>query len=192
LVKTLHGDEIDAAASALGMRRGKQIELETQDEIGVLMDYVIHNVFRDGRNAVERMLEEDPPAEGLAELRLLRSMEDAHYAVLRVESRLAGLGLNCLDGPEEIPIVLVDVGLGRTAVRGMALAARIHSPAEGWWMTTGAALPVPDTRGTNADDHPRVRGVGGVAGHHLRQAGRGPGRAGGGADGGGGGAGRAE
>jgi hypothetical protein len=142
LVKTLSQGDIGAAASALGMRHGKAIELETHDEIAVLMDYAIHEIRRDGKNAVQRMLEEDPPPEGSAELRLLRSMKDARHTILEVESTARGLGVHCLDGPERAAIFLVDNGFSRTAMPGAALAARIHSPGNGWWMTTGAALPL--------------------------------------------------
>ncbi|MDB5302003.1 MAG: hypothetical protein JWO87_3666 [Phycisphaerales bacterium] len=163
LVKTLNRDEIGAAAAALGMLHGKHIDLETEDEISVMMDYAIHNLFRDGRNAVDRMLEEDPPPEGSPELRLLRSMQKSHYTIFTVQTPIPGLGVRGLDGMEKTPIVIVDLGFGATAVPGMALATRIHSPGEGWWMTTGAALPI-NAKALSGiireiDDHTRRFGV---------------------------------
>jgi hypothetical protein len=142
LVETLSRDEIGAAAAALGMRRGKTIELETEDEIGVMMDYAIYNLFRDGRNAVDRMLEENPPPERSIELRLLRSMQKSHFTIFEVQKPIPGFGVRGLDGPEKTPILLVDMGFSVTAVPGLALATRIHSPGDGWWITTGAALPL--------------------------------------------------
>jgi len=142
LAKMLSGEEIKAAASALGMLQGKNIDLQTEDELCVVMDYAIYNVFRDGRNAVDRWLEDDPPPEGSNELRLLRSMQNSHYTIVHVQMTIPGFGVRGLDGPEKAPIVIVDVGLSATAQRGLALATRIHSPGEGWWMTTGAALPL--------------------------------------------------
>src|SRR5690349_5239041 len=115
LVESLGKPEIDAASAALGMRRGKRIELETEDEICVLMDFAIHNQFRNGRNAVARMLEEDPPPEGSIERRILESMLSAHFAILAVESAIPGFGVRALEEPAETPIVLVDVGFSRTA-----------------------------------------------------------------------------
>ncbi len=54
LVKTLTSQDIGIAANALCMRGGKNIDLETEDEISVLMDYAIYDVVRDGRNVVDR------------------------------------------------------------------------------------------------------------------------------------------
>ena len=142
LVKTLNRDEIGAAAAALGMLHGKRIDLETEDEIAVMMDYAIHYLFRDGRNAVDRLLDADPPPEGSPELRLLRSMRKSQYTIFTVHEPITGLGVHGLEGPQRTPIVIVDQNLSGTAAPGTALATRIHSPGEGWWMTTGAALPL--------------------------------------------------
>jgi len=150
LAQTLSSDEISAAAKALGMLHGKTIDVETKDEIAVMMDYAIHDLSRDGRNAVQRMLEDHPPPEGSAELRLLRSMRNSHYTLLAVQAPIPGFGVRGFDGVEQKPIVVVDVGFGTTAVPGAALATRLHSPGEGWWMTMGAALPI------NADAMQRI------------------------------------
>jgi hypothetical protein len=142
LAKTLDKEDIDAAASALGMLHGKQIELQTHDEINVIMDYAIHSLFRDGRNAVDRLLEADAYPEGSPELRLLRAMREARFTLFEVTATIPGFGVHGLDGPAKTPIVIVDLGFSKTARPGMALATRICSPGEGWWMTTGAALPL--------------------------------------------------
>jgi hypothetical protein len=142
LAKALGKDELLAAASALGMLRGKQIDLQTEDELSVIVEYAIHTLFRDGRNAIDRMLEENPPPEGSLELRLLRSMQNSHHTIFEVQAVIPGFGVRGLDGPRKTPRVLVDLGFSTTAVPGLALATRIHSPGEGWWMTTGASLPL--------------------------------------------------
>jgi hypothetical protein len=142
LVEALKPDEVMEAARALGMLDGKQIALETQDEIGVLMDFAIHNVYRDGINAVDRMLRENPPAEGSDRMRLLHSLQASHHSILIIESVIPGIGVRACDGPKQTPLLLIDLGFGDTARAGMAVATRIHSPGEGWWMTTGAALPL--------------------------------------------------
>jgi len=142
LMKTLEQDDVGAAASALGMLHGKHIDLETEDEMCVLMDYAIHSIFHDGRNAVDRLLATDPYPEGSPELRLLRSMQRSHFTILEVTSPIPGFGVHALDGPGRTPIVLLDVGFSQTAVPGNAMATRIHSPGEGWWMSTGAGLPL--------------------------------------------------
>ena len=142
LVQSLNREEIGAAASALGMLHGKRIELETEDEISVVMDYAIHNPFRGGRNAVHRLLESNPFPDGSTELRLLRAMQNSHFTTFDVTLPIPGLGVRGLDGPTKTPIVIVDIGFSTTAEPGMVLATRIFSPGDGWWMTTGSALPL--------------------------------------------------
>jgi hypothetical protein len=142
LAKTLTSQDIGIAAAALGMRRGKNIDLETEDEISVLMDHAIYDVVRDGRNAVDRLIEDDPPPEGSMELRLLHSMQKARYTIFEVQTPIPGFGVRGLEGPERNPVLLVDLGFSATAVPGLVLATRIHSPGEGWWVATGAALPL--------------------------------------------------
>ncbi|HEY8749274.1 MAG TPA: SEC-C metal-binding domain-containing protein [Tepidisphaeraceae bacterium] len=142
LVERFSRDDIDAAARELGMLHDNKIVLETEDELGVVLDYAIYAIFRDGRNAVDRMLEEEPPPEGSPEMRVLRAMKDSHYTILDVQEVIPGVGVRGLDGPKHVPILVVDMGFSQTATTGMALATRILSPAEGWWMTSGAALPV--------------------------------------------------
>lgn len=143
LVESLSGEEMRDAASALGILRGKNgIELQTRDEINVLMDYAIHNLFRDGKNAVDRLLETNPFSEDSPEQRLLRALRKSHFSLFEATATIPGLGVRGLDGPEQTPIVIVDIGFSQTAVPGAVLATRIYSPEEGWWMTTGTALPL--------------------------------------------------
>jgi hypothetical protein len=142
LVQSLSREDLDAAVSALGVGRGRRIELETEDELCVVMDHAIHDVYRDGLNAVDRLLKEDPPAQGSAEMRVLRSLQNSHYTLFRVQTLVPGFGVRGLAGTDETPTLLVDLGFSATATPGMALATRLQSPGEGWWMTTGAALPL--------------------------------------------------
>src|SRR6266542_1842173 len=109
LVKMLNPQDLDIAASALGVLRGKRtIELETEDEIAVVMDYAIHNIYRDGRNAVDRLLEQNEFPEGSTELRLLRAHQDAHFTILEVTTPIRGFGVRALDGPQKEPVMIVD------------------------------------------------------------------------------------
>jgi hypothetical protein len=142
MAKMLDGEEIRAAARSLGVLNGEHVDIEPEDELTAVADYAVFNLFRSGRNAVDRLLEEDPPPEGSTELRLLRLMQESHYTIFEVEKAIPGFGVRGFDGPERIPIVLVDLGFSATAAPGALLATRICSPGEGWWMSTGAALPI--------------------------------------------------
>ncbi len=144
LVESLNKDDIGAAAAALGILHGKHIDLETEDELSVVMDYAIHNLFHDGRNAVDRLLENNLFAEDSPEFRLLEAMQKSHFTLFDVTLPIPGFGVRGLDGPAKTPITIVDVGFSTTAEPGLVLATRLFSPGEGWWMTTGAALPLSD------------------------------------------------
>lgn len=142
LVKTLSRDDIDMAARRLGILKRGVIAFETEDEAAVLMDYAIHEVYRDGINAVDRMLRDNPPPEGSAELRLLGSLKASRYTVVEVERTIPGFGLVGLEGTARRPVIVVDVNFSRTAQPGLSMATRLQSPGEGWSMTTGASLPL--------------------------------------------------
>lgn len=73
LAKSLGKDVIGDVARKLGMLNGKEILLETEDEIVVLMDTGIFDIRRDGENAVEQFLRERPPAEGTDERLILET-----------------------------------------------------------------------------------------------------------------------
>jgi hypothetical protein len=142
LVKTLSRDDIGVAAGMIGMGTRDGLELETQDEMSVLMDVAIHDVFRDEKNAVERMLEEAPPPEGSDELLLLRSLRESIYSLMEVQEVIFGVGVRAVDMLTKNSMLVVDLGFSQTARPEMMLAARLYSPGPNWWMTTGAALPV--------------------------------------------------
>lgn len=142
LAKTLISGDIPTAAQQLGMLHGKYIDLETEDESAVLMDHAIHDIFHDGLNAVGRMLLTERYVEGSDELRLLRSMQKAHFALIQVDKLLPGVGVLAVDKLRNMPILLIDKSFSHTALPGQTLVTRVHSPGEDWWMTTGAALPL--------------------------------------------------
>lgn len=100
LVESLSGEEMREAASALGILDGKNdLVLQTEDELSVLMDYAIYNLFRDGKNAVDRLLETNPFPQDSPELRLLRAMRKSHFTLFETTQAVPGLGVRGLDGP---------------------------------------------------------------------------------------------
>lgn len=142
LVKTLSKHDMELAARRLGMFNAGTLVFETEDEASVMMDYAIHEVYRDGINAIDRMLRDNPPAEGSDELRILRSLKASRYTLFTVEQTIPGFGLMGTEGVARTPTLLVDISFSHSAVPGLALATRLHSPEPGWSMTTGASLPM--------------------------------------------------
>jgi hypothetical protein len=141
LVKTLSKSVLDEGGKKLGILKRNVLTLDTEDELSVLMDYCIYDVRRKGANAVEHYLTASPPAADSDEMVLLQAMRQARFTVVAVESAEPGVGVHVRDLLRDESLFLVDIGLSRSASRGMVLAARVTAP-EGTSMTTGAALPV--------------------------------------------------
>src|SRR5579871_4206731 len=135
LSKLLTKEDLETAASELEMLEDGQVILETEDEASVIFDYGIYNLFRDGRNAIDRLLESDPPPEDSPEMRVLRAMKSSHYTVLKVEEAIPGVGVRAFDGTKQTSILVADVGFSHTCVPNSALGMRIYSPTGNWWMS---------------------------------------------------------
>jgi hypothetical protein len=56
LVKRLGKDVLDEGGRKLGLLKRGTLVFESEDEMAVLMDYCIFNVYRNGRNAAEQYL----------------------------------------------------------------------------------------------------------------------------------------
>ena len=141
LVQTLSRSVLNEGGQRLGILKKNVLVLDSEDEMAVLMDYCIHDVRRQGANAIERYLAESPPPPDSDEMLLLQALRQARYSLFAVESVEPGVGVHVRDLLRDESLFLVDVGFSRTASVGMILAARVMMPG-GIGMTTGAALPV--------------------------------------------------
>lgn len=142
LMALLKKEDLQTAARRLGLFRHNKMVFDSEEEMHVLMDYAIHDIFHDGLNSVDRFLRDTPPAEGSAEARLLRSLQYSRYTIFEVGSRIPGFGVEGFAGAERTPTTLVDIGFSQTARPGVSFATRLHSPNGEWHMTTGTALPL--------------------------------------------------
>ena len=141
LVKTLSKSTLEEGGKKLGIFKNNAITLDTEDEISVLMDCCIHDLRRQGKNAIEHYLAESPPAADSDEMVLLQALRQARFSLFVVEAVEPGVGVHVRDLLRDEPLFLVDVGFSRSTPLGMILAARVMAP-EGIGMTTGAALPI--------------------------------------------------
>ncbi|HKI34281.1 MAG TPA: SEC-C metal-binding domain-containing protein [Gemmataceae bacterium] len=141
LVKTLPKSVLDEGGKKLGILKKNVLVLDTEDEVAVLADYCIHDVRRQGLNAVERYLAESPPPPDSDERVLLQAMRQARYSLFVVEAVERGVGVHVHDLLRDEPLFLVDVGFSQTAPIGAVLAARVVAH-EGMVQTTGAGLPL--------------------------------------------------
>ena len=141
LAKSVSRSVIDEGGKKLGIIRQNVINLDAEDEIAVLMDFCIHDVRRQGMNAVDRYLAESPPAPEPDEQVLLEALRRARFSLFIVESTEPGVGVHVRDLLRDEPLFLVDIGCSQSASVGLVLATRVMAP-EGISMMTGAALPV--------------------------------------------------
>ena len=152
-------DAIEHAARKLGLWHKGTVVLGKEDDVCVLMDYVIYDCYEDGVNAVDRYVADRPPPPGSDKETVLRAKQQAFYAVAQVEEVLEGLGVRVYDLLSGRRLLLADIGFSRTAVEGVVLAARLI-PFEEFAMTSGAPLPL--------DGDAAVKVVSDVVGRILR------------------------
>ncbi|HSU67694.1 MAG TPA: SEC-C metal-binding domain-containing protein [Tepidisphaeraceae bacterium] len=141
LAEAVPKDAFEEVVKRLQMARGREVILETYDELAVLMDCAIFDIRRNGENLVQRFLRERPPAEGTDERMILEGMCSARHSIFRVLRVERGSGVLLLDGFRQDHVFVWDVGFSQTARRGAILACRIYSVGE-VTMTTGAGLPI--------------------------------------------------
>jgi hypothetical protein len=140
LVETLGKDAFDKAGRSLGILHNGKLVLGSEDELAVVMDYCIYDVYRGGRNAVQRMLADSPPSDP-DELALLKAQTRAYYSIFQVVGLERGAGVTVKDMLRKDTIFVMDGGFSQTAKIGFGLASRVI-PLDGFFMTGGAALPV--------------------------------------------------
>jgi len=128
------------AGRQLGIWKHETMVLDTEDQVGVLMDYAFHDCFRDGENAVDRYAAENPPVPNSDEEALLAAMTAAFFSIFHVDDVITNIGVRVSDLLTGRRHLIVDVGFGETAVPGFVIASRIL-PLDDFAMTGGAALP---------------------------------------------------
>jgi hypothetical protein len=132
---------LDAAGKRLGMLRRNAVVMDHEDELGLWMDYAIHDVWERGSNAVGRYRRDVPPEPRSDEYAVVRAMSESFYTLVRVMEALPRVGVRVLDLWADQEYLLIDMGFSRSARRGLVLATRILPFGE-FVTTSGAALPV--------------------------------------------------
>jgi hypothetical protein len=104
-------DVLDEGGANLGLLRNGVLVATGEETLPALMDHCIHDVFRNGFNAVDRMLADDPPPLGTADREFLELLPGRRF-------------------------FLADVGASHTGSPGDVFVARVVSTPE-FGMTTG-------------------------------------------------------
>lgn len=150
LMELLSKELIETGARDLGLFRRGRLVLDSEDQLSVLMDHCIYDLRRDGRNAVERSLDESPPDPDSDEMLCLRAMQSAVYSLFAIESVEPGLGVTARNLLSRDEVLVADLGLAQTAGPGLVLASRMLFFEE-FAMTGGAALSLGTLSGRERD-----------------------------------------
>jgi SEC-C motif len=143
LVKTLSKETLHEGGRRLGIFQDGKLVFDHEDQLSVLMDYCIHNIWVDGQNAIQRYREQSPPPSGSDEMVILTAMLEGYYSLIEVINTEPGVGLTVRDHLRGDTHFLADIGMSQTANPGIVFATRLFSVEEaGFLMTGGAGLPV--------------------------------------------------
>jgi hypothetical protein len=141
LIQYVSKRALDVCGRKLGVLQNNTFVLDDMDQIGVVIDYCIYDYREGNLNTVSRYIADsqlDPASEDHA---VVRAMSESFYTLVQVNDRLPGVGAIVNDLMGDRQFLLVDLGLGRTATKGMVIATRLL-PFEDFVTTSGAALPV--------------------------------------------------
>jgi len=140
LPKYLSREAFDKCGKKLGVLQDNTLLLDDLDQIGVIMDYCIYDYREGGLNAVARYIADTPLNPDSDEYAVIKAMSESFYTLLQVEEVLPGVWVRASDLMNNKEYLLVDMGLGKTAVEGIVIATRLL-PFEDFVMTSGAPLP---------------------------------------------------
>jgi hypothetical protein len=137
---------MEEIANALGIMRKGVLVYDTEDVMAVHTDCCLHDWIRDGRNLITKYSLDHPASPGTDEEFLLRAHQQAQFRILIPESVAPGAGLKCADGLSDDRLFLMDLALSNSVQIGQSLMATRTVPLDGYWMTTGAGLPISDRK----------------------------------------------
>ena len=129
----------------LGLVQGKTLALDNEEELSILFDYCLYNYRRGGKNIIERYLETSPTLATEDEMILLKAKLNSYYSLFSVEEVHQGRGATLRDILRDKTLLLMDLGIGTSAIPGMLFAGRVI-PLADFHMTTGTFIPVSDKR----------------------------------------------
>jgi len=142
VTKTIPRAAMEDVASALGIMRKGVLVFDTEEVVAVHADCCLHDWIRDGRNLITKYSLDHPASPGTDEEFLLRAHQQARFRILLPKSIAPGAGLECTDALSGEHLFLMDIAYSSSVHgRGPVMAARTV-PLDGYWMTTGAGLPI--------------------------------------------------
>jgi hypothetical protein len=127
---------------AIGILRNGVLKFDNQDMSSVLMDCCLYDWFENGKNVVQRYSESLPANPGTDERLLLDAYLQAKYRVVVSQSVAPDAGIHCQDVLNNEELFLMDLGMSQTVTGANVVFATRTIPLGGYWMTSGAGLPI--------------------------------------------------
>jgi hypothetical protein len=142
LTKTIPRAAMEEIAEALGIMWKGVLVYDTEDVTAVHADCCLHDWIRDGRNLVTKYSLDHPASPGTDEDFLLRAHQQARFRILLPKSVAPGAGMECTDALSGEHLFLMDIAYCSSVHDGGPVMAARTVPLDGYWMTTGAGLPI--------------------------------------------------
>ena len=135
---------VNAAGKRLDVMKGKQMFIETEHEMNMVMDYGLFQYRKDGKNVVERYYHSKKKLYSGNKLTALSALKDARFSFLKIIKSIEENALLVQDHLTDETLLMIDKGLYQVAKSNKNYAVLTHYlriPA-GFIMTTGASTPV--------------------------------------------------
>ena len=126
----------------LGVLRKKQLMLESENEINLIVDFAIHDYYVEEKNAVQLFLEEHQSAFSPEETEVVQALLNSYtslFAVEAVDQSKCTLELQDCLNPDLAPAILTDIGLSQSFDPELLLFTRVLT-FENFNISSGAAF----------------------------------------------------
>lgn len=140
----LKKEAFEEATALLGIREGKTIILDHEDDIAAVVDFALNDCRWQGKTAMERY-QEEVGGKTAVERELLAGMLAARTSLFRLDSvRTAARTLTFTDllAADSEPVTIIDIGLSETAVPGILMFFRLV-PLADFNMSAGMGFVFP-------------------------------------------------
>ena len=130
------------AAKLLGVLRKKQLMLESENEINLIVDFAIHDYYVEEKNAVQLFLEEHQSEFSPEETQVVQALLNSYTSLFAVEavdpSNFTVELQDCLN-PDLEPVILTDIGMSQSFDPEKLLFTRVLT-FEKFNISSGAAF----------------------------------------------------
>ena len=142
LTRRLQKKEIYRCGKDLGLLRKKTLVLSSDDDVGFLMDYCIHNPCRK-KSCIDVYIEQSSVEQESDDMMMLLALRESFFSIIQMNASEKGYHCYVEDILRQQDLALIDVGFATSAVPGVLIAARLMKmPASNFYMTTGAPMRI--------------------------------------------------